>query len=150
MSGAAMMNHPIVAPMSRQMTPAISVTASRGRTSATGLRARNTIRQRRTASDAGSSAGLGTSVIGIDRSRACHPSRMLLDIGSVLGGVGLAVVAFVVVILVCVVILRLLAVILPSYEDRDARAASNDPVAEEAAAAASEAHLEGAGEDTQD
>jgi hypothetical protein len=75
---------------------------------------------------------------------------MLLDIGSVLGGVGLAVVAFVVVILVCVVILRLLAVILPSYEDRDARSASNDPVAEEAAAAASEAHLEGAGEDTQD
>lgn len=45
---------------------------------------------------------------------------MLLDIGSVLGGIGLAVVAFVVVILVCVVILRLLASILPSYEDRDA------------------------------
>ena len=42
---------------------------------------------------------------------------MLLDIGSVLGGIGLAVVAFVVVILVCVVILRLLAAILPSYED---------------------------------
>ena len=45
---------------------------------------------------------------------------MLLDVGSVLGGIGLAVVAFVVVILVCVVILRLLAAILPSYEDRDA------------------------------
>jgi hypothetical protein len=44
---------------------------------------------------------------------------MLLDIGSVLGGIGLAVVAFVVVIAVCVVILRLLAAILPSYEDRD-------------------------------
>lgn len=43
---------------------------------------------------------------------------MLLDIGSVLGGVGLAVIGFVVVILVCVVILRLLAAILPSYEDR--------------------------------
>ncbi len=47
---------------------------------------------------------------------------MLLDIGSVLGGIGLAVVAFLVVILVCVVILRLLAVILPSYEARDAAA----------------------------
>ena len=45
---------------------------------------------------------------------------MLLDIGSVLGGIGLAVVAFLVVILVCVVILRLLAAILPSYEERDA------------------------------
>ena len=43
---------------------------------------------------------------------------MLLDIGSVLGGIGLAVVGFVIVILVCVVILRLLAAILPSYEDR--------------------------------
>jgi hypothetical protein len=45
---------------------------------------------------------------------------VLLDIGSVLGGVGLAVIGFVVVILVCVVILRLLAAILPSYEDRSA------------------------------
>jgi hypothetical protein len=45
---------------------------------------------------------------------------MLIDIGSVLGGLGLAVVAFLVVILVCVVILRLLAAILPSYEARDA------------------------------
>lgn len=45
---------------------------------------------------------------------------MLLDIVSVLGGIGLAVVAFLVVILVCVVILRLLAAILPSYEERDA------------------------------
>jgi hypothetical protein len=43
---------------------------------------------------------------------------VLLDIGSILGGVGLAVIGFVVVILVCVVILRLLAAILPSYEDR--------------------------------
>ena len=50
------------------------------------------------------------------------PPRMLLDIGSILGGLGLAVVAFLVVILVCVVILRLLAVILPSYEERDAAA----------------------------
>jgi hypothetical protein len=48
---------------------------------------------------------------------------MLLDIGSVFGGIGLAVLAFVVVVAVCVVILRLLAAILPSYEDRDARAA---------------------------
>jgi hypothetical protein len=59
---------------------------------------------------------------------------MLLDIGSVLGGIGLAVVAFVVVILVCVVILRLLAAILPSYEDRDAHVAPDHPVAEDAAA----------------
>lgn len=51
---------------------------------------------------------------------------MLLDIGSVLGGVGLAVIGFVVVILVCVVILRLLAAILPSYEDRSLRA-DTDP-----------------------
>jgi hypothetical protein len=41
-----------------------------------------------------------------------------LDIVSVLGGIGLAVVAFLVVILVCVVILRLLAAVLPSYPDR--------------------------------
>ncbi len=59
---------------------------------------------------------------------------MLLDIGSVLGGIGLAVVAFVVVILVCVVILRLLAAILPSYEDREAQVAPDDPIAEEIAA----------------
>lgn len=52
---------------------------------------------------------------------------MLLDIGAVLGGIGLAVVAFLVVILVCVVILRLLAAILPSYEDRDAREVSPEP-----------------------
>jgi hypothetical protein len=75
---------------------------------------------------------------------------MLLDIGSVLGGLGLAVVAFVVVILVCVVILRLLAVILPSYEDRDAGAASGDSVAEEAAAAANEAHVPGTSEGQRD
>ena len=69
---------------------------------------------------------------------------MLLDIGSVLGGIGLAVVAFVVVILVCVVILRLLAAILPSYEDRDAKeaqAAPDDPVAEEASAPAGDARV---------
>jgi hypothetical protein len=50
---------------------------------------------------------------------------VLLDIGSVLGGVGLAVIGFVVVILVCVVILRLLAAILPSYEDRSGRAGAD-------------------------
>jgi hypothetical protein len=54
---------------------------------------------------------------------------MLLDIWSVLGGIGLAAVAFVVVILVCVVVLRLLAAILPSYAERDAArlAASEEP-----------------------
>lgn len=41
---------------------------------------------------------------------------MLLDIGSVFGGIALAVVAFVVVVLVCVVILRLLSAILPPYQ----------------------------------
>ena len=51
---------------------------------------------------------------------------MLLDIGSVVGGIGLAVIGFVVVILVCVVILRLLAAILPSYEDRSL-GADGDP-----------------------
>jgi hypothetical protein len=45
---------------------------------------------------------------------------VVLDIGSILGGVGLAVIGFLVVILVCVVILRLLAAILPSYEDSSA------------------------------
>jgi hypothetical protein len=50
---------------------------------------------------------------------------VLLDIGSILGGVGLAVIGFVVVILVCVVILRLLAAILPSYEDRSTRAGAD-------------------------
>lgn len=43
-------------------------------------------------------------------------ARMLLDIGSVFGGIALAVVAFVVVVLVCVVILRLLSAILPPYQ----------------------------------
>jgi hypothetical protein len=47
---------------------------------------------------------------------------VLLDIGSILGGVGLAIIGFLVVILVCVVILRLLAAILPSYENRSAGA----------------------------
>ena len=78
----------------------------------------------------------------IDRRRACHPCRMAaqplypmdprmpLEIGSVLGGLGLAVVAFVVVILVCVVILRLVAAILPSYEAPDAArlAATKAPI----------------------
>jgi hypothetical protein len=41
---------------------------------------------------------------------------VLLDIGSVFGGIALAVVAFVVVVLVCVVILRLLSAILPPYQ----------------------------------
>jgi hypothetical protein len=50
---------------------------------------------------------------------------VLLDIGSVLGGIGLAVVGFIVVILVCLVILRLLAAILPSYEDRAKPAAQS-------------------------
>jgi hypothetical protein len=64
---------------------------------------------------------------------------MLLDIGSVLGGIGLAVVGFVVVILVCVVILRLLASLLPSYEDRDAAARDPDqPVSVDEAATSSE------------
>jgi hypothetical protein len=75
---------------------------------------------------------------------------MLLDIGSVLGGIGLAVVAFVVVMLVCVVILRLLAVILPSYEDRDAPAALEDPVSGDAAAPAGQARVPDADEDPQD
>ena len=61
---------------------------------------------------------------------------MLLDIGSVLGGIGLAVVAFIVVIAVCVLILRLLAVILPSYEQADPPVdASDEPVAGEPATA---------------
>jgi hypothetical protein len=75
---------------------------------------------------------------------------MVLDIGSVLGGIGLAAVAFVVVMLVCVVILRLLAVILPSYEDRDAPVAPADSVSEDAAAPASEARVPEANEDRTD
>jgi hypothetical protein len=51
---------------------------------------------------------------------------VLLDIGSVLGGFALAVVAFVVVILVCVIILRLLAVILPPYQGPYQEAAKPD------------------------
>jgi Na+-transporting methylmalonyl-CoA/oxaloacetate decarboxylase gamma subunit len=74
---------------------------------------------------------------------------MLLDIGSVLGGIGLAVVAFVVVILVCVVILRLLAAILPSYEDRETRVAPDDPVAEDVAAPESEARVPDGDEEPQ-
>jgi hypothetical protein len=63
---------------------------------------------------------------------------MLLDIGTVLGGIGLAVVAFLVVCLVCVVILRLLAAILPSYEDRDAVAAARKELKARADAEGSE------------
>jgi hypothetical protein len=57
---------------------------------------------------------------------------VLLDIGSVLGGIALAVVGFLVVVVVCVVILRLLAALLPSYEDRAPRASSaqEDPEAQ--------------------
>jgi hypothetical protein len=51
---------------------------------------------------------------------------VLLDIGSVLGGFALAVVAFVVVVLVCVIILRLLAVILPPYQGPYGAAAKPD------------------------
>jgi hypothetical protein len=51
---------------------------------------------------------------------------VLLDIGSILGGFALAVVAFVVVILVCVIILRLLAVILPPYQGPYGEAAKQD------------------------
>lgn len=57
-------------------------------------------------------------------------ARTLLDIGSVFGGIALAVVAFVVVILVCVVILRLLTAILPPYRGPYGEAAaetSEDP-----------------------
>jgi hypothetical protein len=63
---------------------------------------------------------------------------MLLDIGTVLGGIGLAVVAFLVVCLVCVEILRLLAAILPSYEDRDAVAAARKELKARADAEGSE------------
>jgi hypothetical protein len=72
---------------------------------------------------------------------------MLLDIGSVLGGIGLAAVAFLVVILVCVVILRLLAAILPSYEERDAArlAATAEPVAGDVSAPGIEAPVPGTG-----
>jgi hypothetical protein len=70
---------------------------------------------------------------------------MLLDVWSVLGGIGLAAVAFIVVILVCVVILRLLAAILPSYEDREAPAVgAGEGVPEELAAPAGEAPVPGA------
>jgi hypothetical protein len=48
---------------------------------------------------------------------------VVLDIGSVFGGIALAVVAFVVVVLVCVVILRLLSAILPPYRGPDGEAA---------------------------
>jgi hypothetical protein len=69
---------------------------------------------------------------------------MLLDIWSVLGGVGLAVVAFIVVILVCVVILRLLAAILPSYEDRGAPASEPDePTSDDATVAPSAGRVAG-------
>jgi hypothetical protein len=72
---------------------------------------------------------------------------MLLDIGSVLGGIGLAAVAFLVVILVCVVILRLLAAILPSYEERDAArlAATAEPEAGDANASDIDAPVPGSG-----
>lgn len=56
---------------------------------------------------------------------------MLLDIGSVVGGFALAVVAFVVVILVCVIILRLLAVILPPYQGSDGTLEAGDLTAGE-------------------
>ncbi len=52
---------------------------------------------------------------------------MALDIFSVVAGIGLAVIGFAVVILVCVVILRLLAAVLPSYEGRTAVAGTQEP-----------------------
>ncbi len=52
---------------------------------------------------------------------------MALDIFSVVGGIGLAVVGFAIVILICVVILRLLAAVLPSYEGRTAVAGTAEP-----------------------
>jgi hypothetical protein len=61
-------------------------------------------------------------------------ARVLLDIGSVFGGIALAVVAFVVVILVCVVILRLLSAILPPYQGPYREAALEQSEAGEASA----------------
>jgi hypothetical protein len=58
---------------------------------------------------------------------------VLLDIGTVFAGIGVAVVGFVVVVAVCVVILRLLNAILPSYDDRSAAtqgASGDDAVAD--------------------
>jgi hypothetical protein len=54
---------------------------------------------------------------------------VLLDIGTVFAGIGVAVVGFVVVVVVCVVILRLLNALLPSYDDRSG-ATPGAPVAE--------------------
>ena len=56
---------------------------------------------------------------------------MLLDIWSVIGGIALAIVAFVVVILVCVVILRLLSAILPPSQGRYGVAAPEQSEASE-------------------
>ena len=56
---------------------------------------------------------------------------MLLDIGTVLAGIGLAIVGFVVVIVVCAVILALLAAILPSYEGRPTAVQHEQAVTEE-------------------
>ncbi|HVC42625.1 MAG TPA: hypothetical protein VND54_11665 [Candidatus Saccharimonadales bacterium] len=74
---------------------------------------------------------------------------MLLDIGSVLAGIGLAVVAFLVVILVCVVILRLLAAILPSYEDRDVEAAPDGPASSDEGTPSSPTQVAGGDEERQ-
>jgi hypothetical protein len=70
---------------------------------------------------------------------------VLLDIVSVLGGIGLAVVGFLVVILVCVVILRLIAALLPSYEDRATSAGEPAP-GEPGAAAPTPGEAPGEGE----
>jgi hypothetical protein len=51
---------------------------------------------------------------------------MLLDIGSVFGGIALAVVGFAVVVLVCLVILRLLSAILPPYQGPYREAAAEE------------------------
>ena len=68
---------------------------------------------------------------------------MVLDIGTVFAGIGLAIVGFIVVIVVCAVILALLAAILPSYEGRTT-AEKREKVDAEGAEAADSAPAEDA------
>ena len=62
----------------------------------------------------------------IDPSPACHPSRVLLDVGTVLVGIGLAIVGFVVVIVVCAVILALLGQDPAELRGQDRRRAAGE------------------------
>ena len=125
-AGAAQTNHPMVAPLRRESTPAISVTAANGTTSAAGRRARKTTRPRLGAfPDAEGLADAGSGLL--TRRWYAEPAAgslcdggampvLALSVVDVLVGIGLAAAGFLVVALVCAAVLAMLQVVLPSVD----------------------------------